>query len=472
MRKILIIILSIYIFTGCSNNQNTRINSSRIKKKKNNSVGLTVNKVKKNKKPVSPNALSYNLTDRQRLGLFENRRNNQSTTNRNTGNSRQNSANSQNNSSGNSQNNNTRNYINNILNQNNINNGNTQNRENERNVEQQSNGNEEQNANANENQVNKIKVKTFKTKYITYFIGKRVRYKTRYKWIRRRTGRTEKKLGLEKGSLIPFKMGQSLVFVEQFIKGKADITYFFVHPNESTAYIGLKKHIMKYGGRGFLFIGTGKYLTRRIRYLIYKVRRFPFALDPNRIYTDHRTIRREFLKVGYTRRFWANNIWYWRSYKKLIKNAVFQMSGFYKVLADVSPDPIVAVHDNPGTLYWAKDIFIGRNRYRIAKRWYKKRSSWFADFFYVIRYKDYRYFRKKGLNVILQNNRTVPNDGSMSVYFAKKSRWYMCIEIGRVGVSKRVYMALRYLKAIRKYILLIKKRERERISRYRDRISG
>ncbi len=308
----------------------------------------------------------------------------------------------------------------------------------------------------------KYKTKTYKTKYITYKISKRVNYQTRYKWIKQCLARISKKLGIPQKNLIPFKMGRSVVFVEQLIKPGSDITYFFVHPNELTAYIGLKKHIKKHGGRAFLFIGDGKQLTKRIRYLIYKVKRFPFALDANRIYTDKRTIRKEFLKVGYRKRFWANNSWYWRMYSRNIKNAVWKISGFYKLLASVSPDPIVGVHDNHG-LFWVKDIFRGKNRYKIASRWYKKRQSWAADFVYVIRYKDFKHFKKIGLNVILQNNRTVPNDGSMSVYFSRKKRWYMCIEVGRVGITKRLEKALSMLKKMHDYIIKTKKIKNQQV---------
>lgn len=302
------------------------------------------------------------------------------------------------------------------------------------------------------------KTKNYRTKYISYKIGKRVTYRIKLLWIKRRLLYVSKKLKIPVKNLIPFKMGRSVVFVEQLIKPGSDITYFFVHPNELTAYIALKKHINKYGGRAFLFISSGKHFTARIRYLIYKVKRFPFALDANRIYTDRRTIKNEFLKVGYIRKFWANNIWYWRKYANHIKNAVWKISFFYKYLAMVSPDPIVGVHDNQG-LFWVRDIFRGRNRYRIASRWYKKWRSWHADFVYVIRKKDFNYFKSQGINVILQDNKRVPNDGSMSVYFSRKKRWYMCIETGRIGIAKRLGKALFMLRKMRNYIISVKKQK-------------
>lgn len=295
--------------------------------------------------------------------------------------------------------------------------------------------------------------KVFQAERITYTVNERVTYQTRLKWIKTKTRLTEKRLNLAEGSLIPFLMGQSLVFVEQYIKGNSQITYFFVHPDEITAYIALKKHIDKNGGRAFLFIGEGPEFAKRIRYIVYRINRFPFGLDPNRIYTGANSLRAEFLKLGYMRSFWANNAWYWNRYQSNIRKAIGMVSGFYKILAEVSPDPIIGVHDNPGNLLWAKDIFSGRNSSRIAEKWYQKPGTWFADFIYVIREQDFHFLKNLGVNVILQNNRTVPNDGSMSVYFAGKNRRYMCLEVGRTGFETRVPAAMELLKIIHDYIL-------------------
>lgn len=466
MKKLFFILLAVIIFFGCNKRENIRtVNNHKLKNK--------VVKKKKKSSVTTHIVVTRVSTPENRSNVTQNTQNNQNTSpsdNRVTNNEN----NTQNNIVPNqtsepsdsqvSQTNNENNQQNQSENQNTENNPNQNNgiqtavRENNGPPQDETN-----NTNVEIPETNRViypnyhptRPVLYKTRYISYIIGKRVKYKTRLRWIRGRTRRTERRLKLKRGSLIPIKVGSSLVYVEQYIKGSADITYFFVHPNELTGYTGLKRHIKKHGGRGFLFIGTGKRMSKRIRYLIYKIKRFPFALDPNRIFTRRSTLRNEFLKVGRNRKFWANNRWCWRRFGKIITRQVGKLSGFYKALAKSSSDPVVAVHDNTGYLNWAHNIFLSRDRLNIAKKWNWNRKKWRADFIYVIRSEDYVYFKSLGYNVILQNNDTVPDDGSTSVYFSKLKRWYICIEVGRTRAKPfaRCKVAMKMLDKIRKYIL-------------------
>jgi len=62
------------------------------------------------------------------------------------------------------------------------------------------------------------------------------------------------------------------------------------------------------------------------------------------------------------------------------------------------------------------------------------------DFFYVTEREFFDYLKQRDFNVVLQNNETVTEDGSMSVYFARKGIPYVNVEADVSHLKNQVKM--------------------------------
>jgi hypothetical protein len=66
------------------------------------------------------------------------------------------------------------------------------------------------------------------------------------------------------------------------------------------------------------------------------------------------------------------------------------------------------------------------------------------DFFYTTDKRIFDYLKAKGFNILLQNNATVTDDGSLSVYCGYKGMAYLNIEaqLGHLAEQKRMMLAV------------------------------
>jgi len=62
------------------------------------------------------------------------------------------------------------------------------------------------------------------------------------------------------------------------------------------------------------------------------------------------------------------------------------------------------------------------------------------DFFYVTDRRFFDYLKQRDFNVVLQNNAAVPDDGSLSVYFAKKGIPYLNVETELGQLDRQIEM--------------------------------
>lgn len=270
------------------------------------------------------------------------------------------------------------------------------------------------------------------TPEIDYFIeAAGVSFKIKRTYLRKALLRKRRILKFKKRKLIPFKMGSRIVYFEEFLGKKNDRTFLFVHPDEVTAYRGLKKYLLKNHATGYLFIGKGERLSRRGRYLAIKIGRKIFYFDPNRIFSDKRKAN-FFLTKKFYRYAIYNRSYYYRRYRHLFYRYIRVFHEFIVSIAMVRQGPLIAVHDNDEVMKWANKIFSGHN-YGISKLSYHNKKMKTSDFVYVTGLKDYEYYKKNYINVILQDNDKIKDDGSASIEFARKKKRYMCIEVKRNG---------------------------------------
>ena len=108
-------------------------------------------------------------------------------------------------------------------------------------------------------------------------------------------------------------------------------------------------------------------------------------------------------------------------------------------MLEIAPELIVAVHNNldEGDLtiktlgmlskQELTDVFVNPERD-------------IDDFFYVTTRRDFEFFKAKNFNVVLQNNETVTDDGSLSVYCGKQKMRYINIETEHGHLLEQIEM--------------------------------
>jgi hypothetical protein len=147
------------------------------------------------------------------------------------------------------------------------------------------------------------------------------------------------------------------------------------------------------------------------RFIKYGHKGLDYLIDPNRIFSEK----------GLTNTLKKNN----KTIPAEIRGPLKDFSE--KILDLILPNDknkyIVALHNNSNDNYSAKS-YVGSND---AEKIYINPKEDVDDFFFVTDSSDFEFFKTKKRNVILQS-KDVTDDGSFSVYCAKKSIPYINIE--------------------------------------------
>jgi hypothetical protein len=196
------------------------------------------------------------------------------------------------------------------------------------------------------------------------------------------------------------QLGNTRIIIQKYSgKGK---TYIHLHRSETTALIAARTIIKKQGGS---LITLGHAGGRNIRFRLDKR---DYAFDPNRIFTEQ-GIKKTLQKNSH--------------YSPAAARQVRKLANKLKAL--LPQGKIIAVHNNK--IYSFKEYFSGKSLARDVKAIYHNPRKSYRNFFLVTKGQDYYRLKKKGENTIWQN-RHPTDDGSLSVYLAK--RRYINIEAG------------------------------------------
>ncbi len=183
--------------------------------------------------------------------------------------------------------------------------------------------------------------------------------------------------------------------------------FFNMHDDENTSVEAAKEFVAKYGGKIIELKHDGKRLVK------FRLKNKQFTLDPNRIFTTS-GIRKTLKEYGKTS----------PETEKVVDT--FAKNMISKFLADSKI--IVALHNNSEDAYSAKSYEKGGEYERDAAQVFIKPENDVDDFFFVTEQKYFDAFKAKGFNVVLQNNQTVIDDGSLSVYCGREKITYINVE--------------------------------------------
>ena len=177
-----------------------------------------------------------------------------------------------------------------------------------------------------------------------------------------------------------------------------------LHDNEETAAEAASVVLKERGGR-FISIENN-----RERFIDFLLNDKTFRFDPNRIFTDEG--RRKTLKV-------------FKNEDTAATEALGRLSSF---ILQLIPDTavVIAVHNNTSNEY---SITRYRRELKDDAAAIHINPAMDPDDFVFTTDKDcFNYIKSRNWNVVLQDNRQVTDDGSMSVYFGKKGLPYINIE--------------------------------------------
>lgn len=213
------------------------------------------------------------------------------------------------------------------------------------------------------------------------------------------------------------------------IKPLPGIWFVHVHEDENTAVQAALEFIDSVAEGCFITLQHG--MGRNISFNMGNTK---YTFDPNRIYTDEGR-KATLLKFG--------------AYSDSAFEEVTKLSKLFTAKFIDTNRLVVALHNNTdGGGLTIKAYQRGGAYANDASKVSVSRRQDVDDFFYTTSERAYDFFRKRGFNVMLQNNETVTDDGSLSVYAGIKHIDYVNIEVQHGKKDQQKLM----LGAIREYI--------------------
>jgi hypothetical protein len=191
-------------------------------------------------------------------------------------------------------------------------------------------------------------------------------------------------------------------------KSGADITYFKIHDEETTASRTMRFVFNKYGGRFIEFINTSNLNNRNIYFIVNGIK---YKIDPNRIFTDK----------GFAKMLKVYNPSYNKSNYPAVLNYIRKVRA--KILYHIrlrNNKPFFYIHTNKYYTVLSTKYLAKLNRRGRLFKIYRNGKLHPKVFLYMLRADDFNYFKKTGISCIFQKRGGSGDDGSLS-YYAEKN---------------------------------------------------
>ena len=219
---------------------------------------------------------------------------------------------------------------------------------------------------------------------------------------------------------VPFKIGNTVVTVEVFQRGKAWPTMINVHDDENTAVAAGRIVIEQSGGRLIELSHGGQ------RLVTFSLGGGRYCFDPNRIFSD----------TGIRATLEQHSAW-----SEAAGRAVKQFATQYLEHFGLDRERvIIALHNNSDGALSIHSYHPGAEHAAAAATVHVAAARSPDDFFYVTDARFFDYLKQRDFNVLLQDNAAVSDDGSLSVYFARKGIPYVNIEAESSHLNAQIEM--------------------------------
>lgn len=211
-----------------------------------------------------------------------------------------------------------------------------------------------------------------------------------------------------RASLTSFTLGDTTIHAEVFQRGTSSLTMFNVHDDENTSVLAGKVVVAESGGRLIELTHSGR------RFVEFNLDDQTHRFDPNRIFSD------EGIRATLGRR---------GNYSEAAHRVVKEFAAQFLQKFRLDREPVIVALHNTG----ARGLSI--NSYRAdgdkssaSATLHVSERRGAGDFFYVTDRRFFDYLKSRDFNVTLQDDANVPDDGSASVFFARKGIPYLNIE--------------------------------------------
>ena len=205
-----------------------------------------------------------------------------------------------------------------------------------------------------------------------------------------------------KRETIAFPVGNTKVNIVIEENGQGP-TFVNLHDNENTSVDATNELLKKHSGRLIQLVHSGE------RNVKFKLGKKAYEFDPNRMFTDAGA-------EATLERFGSND----KSAHKKVRALAERVYG----LLDVPV--IITLHNNSEDNYSAASYLDDYKNDAAAV--YIKPNSDPDDFFFVTTQKLFDACKSRGFNVVLQNNETMTDDGSLSVLAGREGVPYVNVE--------------------------------------------
>lgn len=230
---------------------------------------------------------------------------------------------------------------------------------------------------------------------------------------------------------VSFQIGSTTVHAHVFQGDQPGPTYLNVHDDENTSVRAGKRILAQTGGRLIEMRHSGK------RFVAFQLNGQSYRFDPNRIFSPvgvRATLERT------------------RNHSEAAQQVVETFSSRFLETFTLDREPvIIALHNTGGGGLRINSYLATGDKPTTASATHVSTNRFAGDFFYVTDRRFFDYLKARDFNVTLQDDANVPDDGSASVYFARKGIPYINVEadvkhlkeqIEMVGVAHEMVVSL------------------------------
>jgi hypothetical protein len=220
--------------------------------------------------------------------------------------------------------------------------------------------------------------------------------------------------------IVALKLGDSKINAVVHQKAPAGLTMVNVHDDEDTSVEAGLVDIREHGGRLIELAHSGE------RLIVFNLDGQKFTFDPNRIFSD----------AGIKSTLEKHSV-YSPAAHAAIKSFAAE---FLKHFALDREPVIIALHNTTDGIFSIKS-FLPKGKHGAAStETYVSPQRNRFDFFFTTDKRFYDCLKARDFNVTLQDNEHTPDDGSLSVHFARKAVPYLNIEAEMGRLSEQIEM--------------------------------
>jgi hypothetical protein len=218
------------------------------------------------------------------------------------------------------------------------------------------------------------------------------------------------------------RLGETEVAVATLEKPGCRFVYINLHDDENTSALAGQDVLKRWGGRLIELRHSGQ------RDVAFTVRGKDYRVDPNRIFTQA-GVRATLEKQSR----------YSEDAARSVSRFAEELLRIYRIAAT---DAVIALHNNTQGMYSALSYAAGGSLARDAEDVFIRDGSDPDDFFFVTERVVFDALKRRGYNTVLQDNRRVTDDGSLSVYCGKANVRYINVEAEQGNLKEQTRMLL------------------------------